>query len=98
MAEYVDREAYENEFQTYCPLDEVGGVINDIPAADVVEVVRCKGCIYYEKGNDYKPPYCNNIDGLNEPDVDDFCSYGVRQGGCNNCNNHSNERKGGKGE
>jgi hypothetical protein len=51
--------------------------IDRIPAADVVEVVRCRHCVYWENGKDYTP-YCNNLDGLNEPDADDFCSYGER--------------------
>ena len=41
--EYIEREAlldalYETEFQTFVPLDEVSGVVDAIPAADVIEV------------------------------------------------------------
>ena len=53
-------------------------VIDRTPTADVAEVVRCKDCIYWENGKDYTP-YCNNIDGLNEPSENDFCSYGERK-------------------
>lgn len=47
--EYIERNAaldalYENEYTTLCPLDEVSSVIGAIPAADVVEVVRCEEC------------------------------------------------------
>lgn len=43
--EYIEREAvldalYDNEYTTLCPLDEVSSVIDKLPAADVVEVVR----------------------------------------------------------
>ena len=43
-----------------------------------VEVCRCRDCIYWENGKDYTP-YCNNIDGLTEPDAGDFCSYAERK-------------------
>ena len=36
-----------------------------IPSADVVEVVRCKDCKWYEKGKSYTP-YCNNVKNLFE--------------------------------
>ena len=50
------------------------------PTVDAIEVVRCKDCIYYEKGKDYQP-YCNCFDGgiSDYPQEDDFCSYGERR-------------------
>lgn len=55
-------------------------LIADFPMVDAVEVVRCKDCIYYEKGKDYQP-YCNCFDGgiSDYPQEDDFCSYGKRR-------------------
>ena len=52
--EYIEREAvlnalYDNEYTTLCPLDEVSSVIDAIPAADVVEVVRCRECKHWHK-------------------------------------------------
>lgn len=41
-------------------------------------VVRCKDCEYWENGKN-RTPYCCNIDGLNEPDANDFCSFGERK-------------------
>lgn len=54
-------------------------IIDDCPAIDAVPVVRCKDCIYYEKGIDY-PPYCNCPSGgiSDYPQEDDFCSHGER--------------------
>ena len=52
--------------------------IDEMPTADVAEVCRCKDCIYYECGKSHTP-YCNNIDGMNEPSENDFCSYGKRK-------------------
>lgn len=60
MAEYIERtavfEQFDNADADVCETDDFGGVdygfgmknikelINSIPAADVVEVVRCKDC------------------------------------------------------
>lgn len=54
-------------------------LIEDAPTIDAVEVVRCKECLYYEKGKDYEP-YCNHpTHGIPYSNDDDFCSYGKRK-------------------
>ena len=69
--------------------------IHEQPAADVVEVVRCKDCRHYKKvyfcGETLYD--CVSHLGMVGASPDDFCSYGERKGDCNNCNNHSDERK-----
>lgn len=51
------------------------------PTADAVEVVRCKDCLYWEKGKDYEP-YCNHFRNMmTDTNADDFCSYGERKKG-----------------
>lgn len=51
---------------------------NEIPAADVVEVVRCKDCKYWQDNNGgYPHDECRWGKG-ETPDADDFCSYGER--------------------
>ncbi len=53
--------------------------IDNLPTADVVEVVRCKDCIYYEDGKGYVP-YCCNVENMFEQmKPTDFCSYGERK-------------------
>lgn len=52
----------------------------DIPAADVVEVVRCRRCKFWEP--DGGKGRCNGIrNGLtyDYTDADDYCSYGERE-------------------
>ncbi len=52
-------------------------IIELAPAADVVEVVRCKDCVHYQNGA------CNHFGYYTyAPDVDedDFCSYCERKG------------------
>lgn len=59
--------------------DNIKRDIETIPTADVVEVVRCKDCVYWENGKDYSP-YCNHFaSALNDTVEDDFCSYGERK-------------------
>ena len=85
--EYIEREAVEKmledaqvisdgEYTGYC-IEDVS--ISSIPTADVVEVVRCKDCKWYESRKNYAP-YCNNVMNLfEEMKLDDFCSYGERR-------------------
>lgn len=57
-------------------------ILNDdkrVHPADVVEVVRCKDCKYYQDNNDGYPhdecKWCKD----ETPNADDFCSYGERK-------------------
>ena len=90
--EYIERNAaldalYDNEYTTLCPLDEVSSVIGVIPAADVVEVVRCKDCIHWLNEEGLDDQVCLKIysDGAvsqfawQHREPDDFCSYGKRR-------------------
>ena len=46
---------------------------------DIVEIVRCKNCTYYECGKNITP-YCNNVVNLfEEMNPDGFCSHGERK-------------------
>lgn len=83
MAEYIEREAAEDAVgEAYLkglnPLWE----LRDVPAADVVPVVRCKDCKY---------AYINSFSAASGVALcsssakvmqqDDFCSYGERKDG-----------------
>ena len=99
MSEYIEREkvhrlvrslkryAWNNpdksKYRTTVDIDDVQFGIDKIPAADVVEVIRCKDCkyrgsrlsvptgVYYSCAN-YNLPYCK---------PDDYCSLGARMDG-----------------
>ena len=51
-------------------------IIKDLPAADVVQVVRCQDCEYFRL-NDENVPYCFNRFGLDDPEPNGFCNYGI---------------------
>lgn len=79
MAEYIDREEYCEKHcrcsNEYC--DRQSCPIWKAPAADVVEVVRCKDCKY-----NIGTKKCLNPDSFFAvPKDDDFCSYGERKDG-----------------
>lgn len=82
MAEYIDRESLISNLKEFAneqltPLIE--NLIQKQPAADVVEVVRCKDCKHYVAN------YCTrDIRGRTNMfymSDNDFCSYGKRKGG-----------------
>ena len=92
MADFIEREALIEELKRrdFLPVI-VKNALNAIPAADVVEVVRCKDCKYYAamitdtvSGNMETAPWgiCTqpwfNSD---EYDVQEngYCSYGKRK-------------------
>ena len=65
-----------------CGVIKCSKAIRNAPAADVVEVVRCKDCMYYHSISKLK--YCNKHidcwgDGEIYTDEDDYCSYGERR-------------------
>ena len=50
-------------------------ILDQLPTADVVEVVRCKECRYWD--NRFDVMVCNLTDGMKG--ASDYCSYGERR-------------------
>ena len=82
MVEYIEREEATN---VACNIlwkmndlstSVMAKALNSIPAADVVPVVRCEDCEYFGP-NDENVPYCFNRFGLNDPEPNGFCNYGI---------------------
>lgn len=87
MADFISREAAK---QIICEACERPGCpelwryscdrtdrLNAIPAADVVEVVRCKDCRYLHNGYDEK--CCINHKGVVATDENGFCHHAERR-------------------
>lgn len=80
MTEYISREDAKASLQEkvfHNLTDEFYGamqVLDELPAADVVPVVRCKDCRYR-----VDPDKCCHPDGLLRSKDNDFCSYGERK-------------------
>ena len=53
--------------------------IRNIPAADVVEVVRCRECIHYGSATKECGLYAWGDMGLLNPKPDEYCSRGTRR-------------------
>ena len=71
---YIDREAFKRNL-----IDEKGfypaivaRALEEMPAADVAEVVRCKDCTEWDE----KEGECSHWYGFRE---NDFCSYGEKR-------------------
>ena len=85
MKEYIERAEIKSALQpvthdSSCPLHiaaAVDQVLDCIPAADVVEVVRCRNCKHYKPQEYFSP--CVLPQGIECAKPDDFCSYGQRK-------------------
>jgi len=85
MARYIDADEAKsvikaNDWNNPCVPTVVNMILDRIPTADVVEVVRCKDCVYWDgmgcKGRCEAPENGLIRDYTND---DDFCSYGERK-------------------
>lgn len=87
---YIEREALKTELQKKIELshnarravieEDFKDIINDMPAADVVEVVRCKDCKHCDPDNRHCDHYMGTVLPVSRED-NDFCSYGERKDG-----------------
>lgn len=87
MSEYIDRQALlqilnENKIPYNA---DVNYFITNAPAVDIVEVVRCKDCMYKKNAEtNHKGFLICSASGMEITD-DDFCSYGEGKGTVNKC-------------
>ena len=54
--------------------------IDNAPDVDAVIPVRCTQCKHFKR-NLENDTYCSRVNGLTDPEKDDFCSYGERKEG-----------------
>lgn len=98
MATYIERETYRNrlaDLESWCQdlrkpgLKQALEMLDEVPAADVAPVVRCKNCRSYNKP---KTGWCEVH--LDREHPNDFCSYGERKDGadvvvhCKDCKHY----------
>lgn len=63
-------------------IDVAERCMDDIPTADVVEVVRCKDCKHLDKGENDSESWCECVRIFGtyfDVSEDDFCSYGEKE-------------------
>lgn len=53
--------------------------VKNAPAVDAVIPVRCAQCNHFKR-NLENDTYCSSVNGLTDPQEDDFCSYGEKRG------------------
>lgn len=92
MAEYIERETYRKrlaDLEGWCQdlrkpgLKQALEMFDEIPAADVAPVVRCKDCKHYDMGVCLKIYSDGNVHSAawQSRRPEDFCSYGERKDG-----------------
>ena len=72
-SDYIQETLYRHAFKTRQDIEEW---LNSAPIIDAVPVVRCKNCKYFGL-NDENVPYCSNPFGLDDPEPNGFCNYGI---------------------
>lgn len=84
MSRYIDADAFDDTVQrlndqgwhiTNIDYKRMDRVLFEMPTADVVEVVRCEDCRYWD--NRFDVMVCNLTDGMKG--ASDYCSYGERK-------------------
>lgn len=92
MAEYINREKTKRELSEWCislnsphllSRDDTMFLLDNIPAADVAPVVRCKDCKHFDPENHHCDHYMGTVAPLRR-EPDGFCSYGERKDGDGN--------------
>ena len=88
MARYIDREQAKEQILVNARIiqkphllstEDTLYILDCLPTADVVEVVRCKECIYWNKRTvNNKGFIICSASGM-EIHTEDFCSYGERK-------------------
>lgn len=88
MAEYINREKTKRELSEWCislnsphllSRDDTMFLLDNIPAADVAPVVRCKDCLFWKSGKNECESWewCTILDRDMAPHA--FCNFGVRK-------------------
>lgn len=90
MAEYIDKSAVIAMIDEFVEINKAHGFpvdifdmemlkkrIEQIPAADVAQVVRCKDCIFKGFPDEYDTYFCERTN--EEIQLSDFCSHAVRE-------------------
>ena len=72
-SDYIQETLYRRAFKTRQDIEEW---LNSAPTIDAVPVVRCQDCEYFRL-NDENVPYCSNPFGLDDPEPNGFCNYGI---------------------
>lgn len=73
FSDWIDRYGHEHTADEMIEYQR----IEELPAADVVEVVRCKECRFFHNGFDER--CCINHKGVVVTDENGYCHHGVRR-------------------
>lgn len=80
MSRYIDKDKILDNLNWFAPephKDSISSFIEEQPEADVVEVVRCKDCMWWEKQNDSLQGRCVLLGSY--PTGNWYCANGERK-------------------
>lgn len=81
MADLIDRKQLRDALYEADAVTMQGvKIINQFPAVDAVEVIRCRDCNHCDPENHHCDHYMGTVAPLRRK-PDDFCSYGERKDG-----------------
>ena len=80
IEKYISREEHNTPDEKWRPESEFAALVDNIPTADVVEVVRCKDCACFDRQRfSGDKGYCKRFrGGRNEMN---YCDFGYREEG-----------------
>lgn len=90
MIEYIERDKAKEEILSWAVVinrpqnlstEDTLCVLDSIPAADVVPVVRCKDCKHHKYEDITGYTWCCLDSHTRRVEMNDFCSYGKRKEG-----------------
>ena len=78
IEKYISREEHNTPDEKWRPESEFAALVDNIPTADVVEVVRCKDCACFDRQRfSGDKGYCKRFrGGRNEMN---YCDFGYRE-------------------
>lgn len=78
MAEYYSKEQLlESGRTTWCDMYDLEDFLDEIPAENVLQIIRCKDCVHYNDGYCLEFPINADDWSYAAPEPNDFCSYGT---------------------
>ena len=82
--EYLRHDSFDNPYFRSQACQQAMDVLDTVPAADVVEIVRCRKCIYHEYDTEINAYVCTGPMAYSTTPDDWYCASGIYKDGGKN--------------